>query len=151
MFVVVLGAAPAHRQRPHHRRRPHPADPAAGRAGARRPGLAAYRHVVLPAALPSFIGGLKQGWAFPWRSLMAGELIAVIPGEPSIGFLLQLNRELADSAGADRDDDRHPRHRHRRRLAGLRDARPRDPAPLGPARPRHLIGGLRLTGSGSAH
>jgi NitT/TauT family transport system permease protein len=35
-------------------------------------GLARYRHVVLPAALPGFVGGMKQGWAFAWRSLMAG-------------------------------------------------------------------------------
>ena len=38
LFVVVLGAAPVDRQRPHLRHRPDPADPAAGRAGARRPG-----------------------------------------------------------------------------------------------------------------
>jgi NitT/TauT family transport system permease protein len=34
-------------------------------------GVAKYRHLILPAALPSFISGLKQGWAFSWRSLMA--------------------------------------------------------------------------------
>ena len=62
-------------------------------------GIAAYRHVVLPASLPSFVGGLKQGWAFLWRSLMAAELIAVVPGKESIGFLLQLNRELSNSSG----------------------------------------------------
>jgi NitT/TauT family transport system permease protein len=54
---------------------------------------------VLPASLPFLVGGLKQGWAFAWRSLMAGELLVVLPGEPSIGYLLQLNRELADSSG----------------------------------------------------
>ena len=43
-------------------------------------GLALYRDVVVPAALPSFVGGLKQGWAFAWRSLMAGELLVVIAG-----------------------------------------------------------------------
>ena len=36
-----------------------------------------FRHVVLPAAMPSFVGGLKQGWAFAWRSLMAGELLVI--------------------------------------------------------------------------
>src|SRR5690606_29330180 len=55
-------------------------------------GLCAYRHVILPAALPAFMGGLKQGWAFLWRSLMAAELIAIVPGKPSIGFLLQRER-----------------------------------------------------------
>jgi NitT/TauT family transport system permease protein len=67
----------------------------AGRVlGAR--GIAAYRHVILPAALPSFVAGVKQGWAFLWRSLMAAELIAVVPGRASVGFLLQLNRDLAN-------------------------------------------------------
>jgi NitT/TauT family transport system permease protein len=62
-------------------------------------GLAAYRHVVLPAAMPSFVGGLKQGWAFAWRSLMAGELIVVIANQTSLGQLLQVNRELSDAKG----------------------------------------------------
>jgi NitT/TauT family transport system permease protein len=39
-------------------------------------GLSSARHVVLPAALPGYLAGLKQGWAFSWRSLMAAELIA---------------------------------------------------------------------------
>jgi len=39
-------------------------------------GLSAARHVVVPAALPGYLAGLKQGWAFSWRSLMAAELIA---------------------------------------------------------------------------
>ncbi len=55
------------------------------------------RHVLLPAAMPSFVGGLKQGWAFAWRSLMAGELIVILG--PSVGFLLQQYRNLADAAG----------------------------------------------------
>ncbi len=55
--------------------------------------------VVLPAALPGYVGGLKQGWAFSWRSLMAAEIIAT---GGSIGFglgaMLQQSRELADLA-----------------------------------------------------
>ena len=35
--------------------------------------------VVLPAAMPGYVAGLKQGWAFSWRSLMAAELIAQSP------------------------------------------------------------------------
>ncbi|MDH4366248.1 MAG: ABC transporter permease, partial [Acidimicrobiia bacterium] len=70
----------------------------AGRVlGAR--GFAAWRHVVLPASLPSFVGGLKQGWAFAWRSLMAGELLVVIAEKPSIGSVLQVRRNLADAEG----------------------------------------------------
>ena len=60
-------------------------------------GLAAYRHVILPAALPGFVGGLKQGWAFAWRSLMAGELLVIIANRPSIGARLQFARQLSDA------------------------------------------------------
>ncbi|MFC0113275.1 ABC transporter permease [Kibdelosporangium aridum] len=45
--------------------------------------LASARHILLPAALPGYIAGLKQGWAFSWRSLMAAELIAQ---SPDLGF-----------------------------------------------------------------
>ncbi|WP_158893503.1 ABC transporter permease [Amycolatopsis anabasis] len=41
--------------------------------------FATARHILLPAALPGYLAGLKQGWAFSWRSLMAAELIAVSP------------------------------------------------------------------------
>ncbi|MGD9999566.1 MAG: ABC transporter permease [Ilumatobacteraceae bacterium] len=99
LFVTVLGAAPAiangliagvdHIP---------PILLRAGRVlGAK--GWKQYRHIILPASLPSFIGGLKQGWAFAWRSLMAGELLVIIPGQPSVGYLLQVNRELANSSG----------------------------------------------------
>ncbi|RLK55230.1 ABC transporter permease [Actinokineospora cianjurensis] len=37
------------------------------------------RHILLPAALPGYLAGMKQGWAFSWRSLMAAELIASSP------------------------------------------------------------------------
>ena len=60
-------------------------------------GLTSWRHVVLPAALPSFVAGLKQGWAFAWRSLMAGELLVIIANRPSIGVQLQFARELSDA------------------------------------------------------
>ena len=60
-------------------------------------GLTSWRHVVLPAALPSFVAGLKQGWAFSWRSLMAGELLVIIAARPSIGVELAFARELSDA------------------------------------------------------
>ncbi|MEU6644029.1 ABC transporter permease [Saccharomonospora sp. NPDC046836] len=41
--------------------------------------FASARHILLPAALPGYLAGLKQGWAFSWRSLMAAELIATSP------------------------------------------------------------------------
>ncbi|MEI2731197.1 MAG: ABC transporter permease [Dermatophilaceae bacterium] len=53
--------------------------------------------VVLPAALPGYLGGLRQGWAFAWRSLMAAELIAYSPQlGPGLGQLLDTGRELSD-------------------------------------------------------
>jgi NitT/TauT family transport system permease protein len=58
-----------------------------------------YRFVILPASLPAFIGGLKQGWAFAWRSLMAGEILVIIASRPSLGANLQFARELSDARG----------------------------------------------------
>jgi NitT/TauT family transport system permease protein len=60
-------------------------------------GLAKYRHLILPASLPSFISGLKQGWAFSWRSLMAGELLVIVPGALSIGVRMQGSRDLNEA------------------------------------------------------
>jgi NitT/TauT family transport system permease protein len=57
-------------------------------------GFALYRHVIMPASLPSIVGGLKQGWAFAWRSLMAGELLVIIAATPSIGAKLDTARQL---------------------------------------------------------
>ena len=42
-------------------------------------GLTSARHILLPAALPGYLAGCKQGWAFSWRSLMAAEIIATSP------------------------------------------------------------------------
>src|SRR6202140_3606996 len=96
-FVVILGAAPAiaggllsgvdHVQ---------PLLVRVGRVmGAR--GLGLYRYVILPAALPSFVGGLKQGWAFAWRSLMAGEIIGIFGHQLSLGQQIQFARDFADA------------------------------------------------------
>ena len=57
-------------------------------------GLSLYRHVIMPASLPSIVGGLKQGWAFAWRSLMAGELLVIIASTPAIGVKLDTARQL---------------------------------------------------------
>jgi NitT/TauT family transport system permease protein len=59
--------------------------------------MSLYRYVIVPAALPSFVGGLKQGWAFAWRSLMAGEIIVIVSHSPSLGQQIQFARDLADS------------------------------------------------------
>jgi len=67
----------------------------AGRTlGATGPRL--YFSVLLPAALPGIVTGLKVGWSFAWRSLMAAELIVNSGG---LGFLLQRDREFGDADG----------------------------------------------------
>lgn len=58
-----------------------------------------YRDFVIPAAMPTVLTGLKQGWAFSWRSLMAGELLVIIPGTQSLGTRLQFAREFSDAEG----------------------------------------------------
>ena len=60
-------------------------------------GVGLWRHVIIPAALPSVVGGLKQGWAFAWRSLMAGEIIAIVGHRASIGQQLENAQNLNDS------------------------------------------------------
>ncbi len=55
------------------------------------------RHVLLPAALPTYLAGIKQGWAFSWRSLMAAELIVHSPQLGlGLGQLLNQGRDLSD-------------------------------------------------------
>jgi NitT/TauT family transport system permease protein len=60
-------------------------------------GWSKYRYLILPASLPSFVSGLKQGWAFSWRSLMAGELLVIVPGAVSIGVRIQNAQDLFDT------------------------------------------------------
>lgn len=60
-------------------------------------GLASARYVLLPAVLPAYLGGLRQGWAFSWRSLMAAELIVRSPElGVGLGQLLDQGRLLSD-------------------------------------------------------
>jgi NitT/TauT family transport system permease protein len=96
-FVVLLGAVPSIAnglvsgmdQIP-------PILPRVGKVlGAGR--LASARHILLPAALPGFLAGLKQGWAFSWRSLMAAELIATSPQlGAGLGQFLHNGMSLSD-------------------------------------------------------
>jgi len=99
MFVVVLGAAPSIANGLINGVDHIP--PVLRRAGRvlGATGIAEYRHVIVPAAMPSFVAGLKSGWAFAWRSLMAGEILVVIAYKASLGQLLQVNRELSDAQG----------------------------------------------------
>lgn len=96
-FVILMGAVPSIinglvagvDQVPPHLRR-------VGQVlGAGR--ISMVTQIVLPAAWPGYLAGLKQGWAFSWRALMAAEIIAI---GGSIGFglgaLLQQGRDYAD-------------------------------------------------------
>ena len=64
--------------------------------GARRTTM--LRYVILPAALPSYVAGLKNAWAFAWRALLAGELLVRIPGALSLGEQLDQARAANDAA-----------------------------------------------------
>jgi NitT/TauT family transport system permease protein len=92
LFVVIIGSIPAVAiATASSVRLVPPLLVRAGRTmGARRSTL--YRRVVLPAAVPGYIGGLQQAWALGWRALMAGELIST--GNKGLGHLLDANRQL---------------------------------------------------------
>ncbi|QES47797.1 sulfate ABC transporter permease [Streptomyces venezuelae] len=63
-------------------------------------GIRGVWHVVMPAALPGYLAGLKQGWAFSWRSLMAAEIIASSPDLGlGLGQLLENGRNNIDLPG----------------------------------------------------
>jgi NitT/TauT family transport system permease protein len=100
LFVVVLGAAPsiANGLIAGVDYTPPLLLRAGKMMGLRRVSL--YRHLILPASLPAFVAGLKQGWAFAWRSLMAGELLVLIANQPSLGVLLNNDQEQADLVSA---------------------------------------------------
>jgi len=57
-------------------------------------GFDKWTRVILPASLPYVISGMKQGWAFAWRSLMAAEIFVTILTGFGLGQLLQYGREL---------------------------------------------------------
>ena len=56
--------------------------------------LHTWLHVILPASLPFIVSGMKQGWAFAWRSLMAAEIYVTILTGFGLGHLLHYGREL---------------------------------------------------------
>ncbi|XHR30753.1 MAG: ABC transporter permease [Chthoniobacteraceae bacterium] len=53
-----------------------------------------WTRVILPASLPFIVSGMKQGWAFAWRSLMAAEIFVTILTGFGLGQLLQYGRDL---------------------------------------------------------
>ncbi len=66
------------------------------RMAGRNYGLKGLRYVLLilvPAALPSIIAGLKIGWAFAWRTLIAAELVfGASSGRGGLGWYIFQNR-----------------------------------------------------------
>lgn len=60
-------------------------------------GVRLWYHVLLPAILPAFLSGMRQGWAFAWRSLMAAELLSQSL-KNGVGHLLSTGRDLNDMA-----------------------------------------------------
>lgn len=52
-----------------------------------------YTNIIIPAALPTIIPGMKQGWSFAWRGLIAGEMLSASKG---LGQVLMMGRDLAD-------------------------------------------------------
>ena len=57
-------------------------------------GFHQWTRVVVPASLPFLVSGMKQGWAFAWRSLMAAEIYVSILSGFGLGQLLHYGREL---------------------------------------------------------
>jgi NitT/TauT family transport system permease protein len=57
-------------------------------------GFHKWTKVILPASLPFLVSGMKQGWAFAWRSLMAAEIYVTILTGFGLGHLLHYGREL---------------------------------------------------------
>ena len=132
MFVIVLGAAPSIANGLIHGvDHVPPIMLRAGRVlGAK--GFSSYRYVILPAALPSFTAGLKQGWAFSWRSLHGRRAARRHRQEQVARLPAGLEPGPARRPRPDGHDDRHPRHRHpRRRPLLLADREAAAPA-LGP-------------------
>ncbi len=57
-------------------------------------GFHKWTRVIVPASLPFLLSGMKQGWAFAWRSLMAAEIYVTILTGFGLGHLLHYGREL---------------------------------------------------------
>src|SRR5271169_693310 len=100
LFVIVLGAAPsiANGLIAGVDYTPPLLLKAGTMMGLRR--LSLYRYLILPASLPALVAGLRQGWAFAWRSLMAGELLVIIANQPSLGVLLSTDQDQSDMQSA---------------------------------------------------
>src|SRR5487761_276573 len=96
MFIIVMAAAPDITNRLiADEDYPSPLLLKAGKVMGLR-GLSLNRYLILPAALPTFVAGMKQGWAFTWHALLTAELLVLVAGEPSIGVLFQADQDQTD-------------------------------------------------------
>src|SRR5580692_2156396 len=59
-------------------------------------GLGLTWHLIVPAALPTFMASLKQAWAFTWHALLTAELLVLVAGVPSIGQLFAADQDQTD-------------------------------------------------------
>lgn len=93
LFVVIMGSLLSVTMAMEDGRKQMPKIYAmAGRnLGAR--GFRLFWYVLLPASLPFIVSGLKQGWAFAWRSLITAEMLYMSLG---LGQVLMMGRELND-------------------------------------------------------
>ena len=93
LFVVIMGSllSVTMAMEDGRKQMPHIFSMAARNLGAR--GFQLFWHVLLPASLPYIVSGLKQGWAFAWRSLITAEMLYVSLG---LGQVLMMGRETND-------------------------------------------------------
>jgi NitT/TauT family transport system permease protein len=60
-------------------------------------GFGYVRRILIPAAFPSILSGLKIGWAFAWRTLIAAELVfGTTSGSGGLGWFIYENKNVLD-------------------------------------------------------
>lgn len=65
---------------------------AASNMGAK--GFALFRHVMIPAATPSLILGIRQAWSFAWHALIGAEILITITSERGLGYVMSIARDM---------------------------------------------------------
>ena len=92
------------------------------------------RAILIPAAFPSILTGLKIGWAFAWRTLIAAELVfGVSSGSGGLGWFIYENKNQLEIPERVRGPVHRDRHRPRRRERRLPHRRGAHRAPMGHA------------------
>jgi NitT/TauT family transport system permease protein len=94
LFVVIMGSLWSVLIATDHGARTIPSIYARAARTMGSQGVHLWTRVMLPASLPFLVSGMKQGWAFAWRSLMAAEIYVTILTGFGLGQLLHYGREL---------------------------------------------------------